>query len=366
MWTWNTVVSTTQVKSYSQLFAKLCWCEIARLRFSSSIETERFRQAKYLNWCQVRIPDPCGTEHGYKRIVACFGEILILDCHSQSATIAGYALAINMLFKLRKYPIPADLLDKGNMMSQIIHAHEREKNIAWHCSPLTKEMYVEMADWAKASPQDSVDAVLVDFFNLIRVGGFRVAECAQKTQTKVDVFEFALGNKVIKAFISSIWSFYDANGRLLTLPSLDGLNKARKKLTITFRIQKNWKNGQKITFAADDKHPHICPVCSEYLIFLWATWLGETDHQPIGVYLDHQGIVKYQTGNKIAELLQSIANHCHQDLTKDKISCFFLHSGRVWAVVLLDDAGINPDFIKSWLWLMEDSYRLYLRDTAIL
>jgi hypothetical protein len=64
--------------------------KIARLRFISSIETEQFRQAKYLNWCHVnKIPDPCGTEHDYERIVACFGEKLILDCHSWSATIAG-------------------------------------------------------------------------------------------------------------------------------------------------------------------------------------------------------------------------------------------------------------------------------------
>jgi hypothetical protein len=65
------------------------------------------------------------------------------------------------------------------------------------------------------------------------------------------------------------------------------------------------------------------------------------------VYLNHQGIVKYLTGNKISELLQSIAKHCYPDLTKDEISRFSSHSGRVWAVVLLDEAGMNSDFIKS-------------------
>jgi hypothetical protein len=67
----------------------------------------------------------------------------------------------------------------------------------------------------------------------------------------------------------------------------------------------------------------------------------------MGVYLNHEGIVKYITGNKIAELLQSIAKHCHPDFTRDKISRFSSHSGRVWAVVLLDKAGMNSDFIKS-------------------
>lgn len=53
-----------------------------------------------------------------------------MDCHSRSATVANYALAINKLFEMRNYPIPADLADKTNMMSKVIHAREREENIA--------------------------------------------------------------------------------------------------------------------------------------------------------------------------------------------------------------------------------------------
>ncbi len=45
---------------------------------------------------------------------------------------------------------------------------------------------------------------------------------------------------------------------------------------------------------------------------------------------------------------------------------FSSHSGRVWAIVLLHKAGMNPDFIKSQLHWMGDSYRLYLLDTATL
>jgi hypothetical protein len=111
--------------------------------------------------------------------------------------------------------------------------------------------------------------------------------------------------------------------------SLNGLAEVPKQLRFTFGIQKNRKNGQKITFIADTKHPHICPVCSAYWIFLRAKTLGKSDDQPIGVYLYHQGIVKYLTGNKISELLQPITKHCHPDLTKDEISHFSSHSGRV-------------------------------------
>ena len=53
-------------------------------------------------------------------------------------------------------------------------------------------------------------------------------------------------------------------------------------------------------------------------------------------------------------------------MTREEISCFSSHSGHVWAVVLLDKAGMSPDFIKCWLRYVTDAYRLYLRDTSII
>jgi hypothetical protein len=67
----------------------------------------------------------------------------------------------------------------------------------------------------------------------------------------------------------------------------------------------------------------------------------------MGVFVYHQGIVRFLTANKIVEVLQSVAKTCHSDLTRDEIMHFTSHSIRVWAIVLLDEAGIKPDFIKS-------------------
>ncbi len=85
----------------------------------------------------------------------------------------------------------------------------------------------------------------------------------------------------------------------------------------------------------------------------------------MGIFVNHQGIVKYLTANKIVEVLQSVAKACHPDLSRDEIMRFSSHSIRVWAVVLPDEAGMNPDFIKSQLCWMSDLYRLYLQDTAV-
>jgi hypothetical protein len=137
-------------------------------------------------------------------------------------------------------------------------------------------------------------------------------------------------------------------------------------MKLTFQIQKNRQNGQSITFVADEKHSNICPVRAAYQIFLQAKRLGQPDDQPMGIFTNHQGVTKYLTASKIAEVLQSVAKTCHPDLTRDEIMRFTLHSIRVWAIVLLDEAGMNPNVIKSRLRWMGDSYRSYLQDTAVL
>lgn len=156
----------------------------------------------------------------------------------------------------------------------------------------------------------------------------------------------------------------DGESQWLTSDILEDLiifGFAERAVKITFRIQKNHQNGQAITITADHDHPTICPVWAAYWIFLGAKRLGQADDHPMVIFVNNQGQTKYLTGSKIAELLQPLA-----DMTPDEISRISSHSRRVWAVVLLDEAGKSPDFIKSWLRYMGDSYRFYLQDTAVI
>jgi hypothetical protein len=86
----------------------------------------------------------------------------------------------------------------------------------------------------------------------------------------------------------------------------------------------------------------------------------------MAVFVNKSNTTKHLTGNKIAEVLRSIAKAVHPDLTEEEIKKFSSHSGRVWALVLLDEAGMTPDFMKPRLRWMGESYRLYLWDTSIL
>jgi hypothetical protein len=123
---------------------------MSRLKSDSELETARFRQAVYIEFCKNKsIPDHCGSQAGYERIIACFIEQLMLDHNSRSATLHGYVKVINTLFRLRHFDIPADLLDRTNMCFKIIHAREREENIARQRSPITRETSAALLDLAK-------------------------------------------------------------------------------------------------------------------------------------------------------------------------------------------------------------------------
>jgi hypothetical protein len=148
-------------------------------------------------------------------------------------------------------------------------------------------------------------------------------------------------------------------------PLNNGIPTFPKKMKVTYQIQKNRQNGQSITLVSDDDHPDI-PVRAAYRSFLQTKRLGQSNSQPMTIFVNKHSDTKYLTGNKISDVLCSIARAVHLDLCEDKIKRFSLHSGQVWALVLLDEAGMTPDFMKSRLHWMGESYRLYLHDTSIL
>ncbi len=102
--------------------------------------------------------------------------------------------------------------------------------------------------------------------------------------------------QVVKAFVATDWKSYGTTGCLMTLQNLDGLVETPKKLRITFRIQKNRRNGQKSllplmisthTFAPFSRHigcsfklRDSVQLTTNRWVFIWTTkaswsiWLG--------------------------------------------------------------------------------------------
>jgi hypothetical protein len=78
-------------------------------------------------------------------------------------------------------------------------------------------------------------------------------------KTKNDYHVYPSGTCVIKAFTANDFVFYGKNGHILKKIDDSSLDLATF-IQITWRIQKNRQNGQKIKLYADTKNPAICPV----------------------------------------------------------------------------------------------------------
>jgi len=112
------------------------------------------------------------------------------------------------------------------LCSKIIHAREREEDVAKQRSPITTKMFTAMADKAISSKEDSIDSVIFDWFCFVQITGLRVAEYAQCYQTKVDVREYPSGKRVTKAFIANDWKFYDQKGKIECILSYKQADKS--------------------------------------------------------------------------------------------------------------------------------------------
>jgi hypothetical protein len=310
------------------------------------------------------MPDPCGSKPGYERIVACFIKRLMMDHNSWSTTVCGYAESVNTLFQLWNLPAPANLSDRTNMCARIILVREKEEDIAKQQSPITREMFAALCNLANKTSADLLKAVVADLFKFIRITGLRCVEYPQKTQSEFDEHKYPSGKRVVKAFIPTDWTFYDSSGAIMNIHPLTSLVQVfPARIKVNYQIQKNRQNGQCITLVTDNNHPDICPVQAAYRIFLHAKRLGQLDSQPMAVFVNKNGTTRYLTGKKISNVLQSIARAVHPDLLEDAIKRFSSHSGQVWALVLLNEAGMTPNFMKSCLHWMGESYRLYLCNT---
>ncbi len=131
------------------------------------------------------------------------------------------------------------------MCAKIITAREKKENIANQRNPITREMFAALLDSARRSEsKDSIEAVVANWFTLIRVTGLQCAEYAQKTQSAVDKHEYPSGRRITKAFVPTDWKFYDKDGVTIDVyPLSKDVHVFPTKLRVTYRIQKNRSPG---------------------------------------------------------------------------------------------------------------------------
>ena len=138
----------------------------------------------------------------------------------------------------------------------------------------------------KASSSPSMDSEKNLMFNMTCLGRFTgppLSEYAQTSAKKVDLHVYLFGKKVIKAFTANNFVFFNKSGQTIELLDEAYLDQAHKE-KITWRIQKNRQNGQKITLSGEKTCLTICAVCAAGQMVLRARRLGQLDEMPVACY----------------------------------------------------------------------------------
>ena len=202
----------------------------------------------------------------------------------RAKTVRGYADAVNTLFQKRGFITPVRWSEVGNIPATLVDNLAKEEDVASQRSPLDNRIFAQLHAKAVASKSpDSLDNIFFNLLVLARYVGPRSSEYAQTKQSACDYHTYPSGRKVVKAFTANDFAFYDEDGNRITEFSRAARNRARS-VKITWRIQKNRKNGQRITLGADSKVPLLCPVRNCMKLVEWAHRLGQSPNLPICIY----------------------------------------------------------------------------------
>ncbi len=148
--------------------------EMANSQRGTDLETESTRWSHYIEWTRIMgIPDPCRPHKGYQRIMGIYTKILqsginyYNKINLRSATLPGYATAVNMLFELRNYRPPINFNDKNNMAGVIINYIVKEDKIAKQRAPLDSTIFAKIQQSAlKSKNLDSNHSLFANIVTL--------------------------------------------------------------------------------------------------------------------------------------------------------------------------------------------------------
>jgi hypothetical protein len=134
-------------------------------------------------------------------------------------------------------------------------------------------------------------------------------------------------------------------------------------VSICWVIQKNNKNRELKWYSRDHETPELCIVDEFINLIERAKLLGQQDNMPLCVYQNNRGKTVYLTGKALTDYIRKIAKKLYPHMKEEELSYFSCHSFRVWAAVLLSEAGKDGDYIKIRLRWCSEWYRVYLQDT---
>jgi hypothetical protein len=296
--------------------------------------------------------DPCTRSAAQRSLLVSYCKLCIEGKNINNMeslranTITGYMREVNVLYRKRDLPPPIDFKDRANPVNILIGNLKAEEDIANQRSAFTPQMVAEFIKRGKEARHDSLESLAMNIICSGREMAYRASETSTSTQTKPDYYTYP-GSKrsVIKAICENWWSCYDGNGNEVVYT---GQNKATiVKMKIYWKFQKNRRNNEPVTYIRDDSE--FCMVTNTLSMIDRAKELEQPDNLPLAVYRDKKGRKVYLTSTTLTKYIRDVARSAHPNMSHVEIQRFSCHSIRVWACVLLHEAGKKGDYIKKRL-----------------
>lgn len=301
----------------------------------------------------MNVIHPVGDHPGYEDLLGCYLHDVILgnNCNNQqtirSKTLEGYAEAVNKLFELRDMPLPYLPHDKSNDATVAIKNLADEETVAKQRLPLDDKIAAECVRVGTSAHQNSSESLIGNVICIARYVGQRVSEYAQTQQKKVNYHTWKNSRKkIVRSWIAEDFIFYDSNHERVNLrgrtnESMSSIINDIHYMTITWRIQKNRRNGQTIKIPVDRRHVKICPVFNALQIVMRKFRLDSRNlDTPVCVFAKaHSTTPLYLTGKMVKEFLQKAVKTVRPTISEEELQKYSAHSLRVWPCVLLDEAG---------------------------
>ena len=249
------------------------------------------------------------------------------------------------------------------MSNTLVEIHSFEKATARH-EPLTDEMCAKMNELQKDDNNPlGFRAAAWNFTALGRFGGFRCGEFAMDSKFTIRYYVLPDGSLVVCCFTLKNFKMYDDKGDNVRSPLQN-----RRKVAFTgteFDVQKNRMNGQIITFKRlARKFKDYCPCENQLDILARAQVLGNTaPDDPLCVYRDKKRRTCYLTGADMTAYYRFVMRLTRPNISDEELTLISTHSLRVYACVLLHEAGKDGTPIKLRLRWLSDCFEVYLRNT---
>lgn len=263
----------------------------------------------------------------------------------KAKTVEGYLKEAAKVHTSQGYPNPvlSNNQRRFHLINNIIIESKRWESQPNRREPLTWAMIEYLQ-----TPPTSVNsrlAALIDWFIVGMYAGFRLSEWAQP-ENQSSSLAYQVGRR----------------GDSLAITASD-IVISSQGLSITWRYQKNNRNGETIKFAVTPSNPARCPVSAMQRILNRAARLNLKTSEPLAQYADSSGQSWLITDKDISLYLQKAAAIAHGISDASDLARWTSHSIRVGACVALHEAGAEPMTIQNRLRWCSLTFMNYLRHT---